>query len=403
MRKGIGVFVYNTDPDLPLDRVFDGIKNTHVVGEVSCRNALLDQIRNANLDIVAVNLNADDGLETVERIAQASPGAAAIGISDRTDPGTIIQAMRAGCTQFVPWPIDKADLQAAVDRISAGRCDVPAKSKTICVVGSAGGAGATTVACNLAVELADLVDRRCALVDLGLEFGDVACFFDSNPQYSVADLCGGGMEVDQAVLDRGFHELGNKVSILVRPERPEQAGGVCPEGIANMLDAAGESYPFVVADLPRTLSPHNAAALSRADLVLVVTQLGVPFIRNASRIYENFSRLVPSKDCIEIVLNRCESDSAGITPRHVEEHFRREAFGVIPNDYRRVKSCLDHGHVIATAAPRCAVRSAIRDMARKIMSDRPQGGGHAARPRLLSRLWKRKQPGSHAAVVRGPS
>jgi len=399
MHRRMSVIVYNPDPDLSLDRAFDKIKDAHIVGQASCGDVLLDHVKSASPDVIAVNLDTRDGLDTIERIALASPGAPVIGISSQTDPETIIKAMRAGCAQFVLWPIDKADLQAALDRISAARLVTPVASKTICVVGSAGGAGATTVACNLAVELADLVARRCALVDMCLDFGDVACFFDSHPDYSVADLCASEVEVDQAVLDRGFHELANKVSILARPERAEHLHSVCPEGIAKMLATARESYPFIVVDLPRSLSEYNAAALDGADLVLIVTQLGVPFIRNANRIHHYFRELGAPDDGIKIVLNRCEGDAANISPKHVEEHFGKPAFGMIPNDYRRVQSSLDHGHAFATSAPRSAVRATLRDMARKIATDHLRHERPATEADgLLGRLWKWKPPSRRTPV-----
>jgi pilus assembly protein CpaE len=280
-----------------------------------------------------------------------------------------------------------------VDRIRAAQNGSSWKSKRICVIGSSGGAGATTIACNLAVELANLINHQCALIDLDLLLGDVGCFLDTRPSYSVADLCCDGIEIDSAMLAQGFHDLPSKVSILARPERQEEALEVAPSGIENMLAVARETYPFIVVDLPRSLGQHSAAALKQADLVLIITQLGVSFVRNASRVYESIRQMGVPEDAIEIVVNRHKGDAAHITPDDVEEHFRKPLFALIPNDYRRVKSSVDLGRAILTHAPKSPVRTAINEMARTIAIDHPHHvHTHDRSPRqgVLQRLlrWK---------------
>ena len=358
---------------------FEQVPGFEILAETSTWDELLEWIRHRATDVVAVNLDDEAGLgfNVVEQVAQLSPTCAILGVSGRTDPETIIGAMRSGCNQFVSWPVDMEDLSRAIERIRATQRTVPHASQRVCVIGSAGGVGATTIACNLAMEFAHLSDRRTALVDMNLEFGDVACSLDCKPKYSIADVCREGVESDHMMLEKAIHELPSNVAIMARPDRIEDARVVSPEGVQNMLRVMSELYPFVVIDLPRTFSFLSAAAVAEADRLLIVTQLNVPTIRNATRIYDCLMQMNAKEDRIEIVLNRCKASYERIAPDEVEAHFRRPIFAMVPNDYRRVQSSLDLGHPVMTDAPNSPARLAIHQMAKTITTGGKTGNDSA--------------------------
>jgi len=353
---------------MPLRAPFQDVRNLLIVGEAATWDELREWLRHGHLDAVAVNLDVDSdgGFDIIKHITEFAPNCSLIGVSRNTDPQFIISAMRSGCAQFVTWPIDLIDLNSALERIRTTRVTPRSHSKRVCVIGSSGGAGATTIACNLAMELAQLSERRTALVDLNLEFGDVACAFDCNPTYTLADICSDNTNLDRTLLAKALFELPCNLSLLARPNKIEHARQVTPEGVREMLEVLGTMFSYVVADLPRTFSFLSAAAVENADRLLIVTQLGVPFIRNATRIYECLLQMGAGEDAIEIVVNRCTANYGRITPGEVEEHFGRPVFAMIPNDYQQVQSAIDLGHPIVTDAPASDARLAIREMARSI-------------------------------------
>ncbi|HRX85554.1 MAG TPA: response regulator, partial [Phycisphaerae bacterium] len=203
-----------------LRQAFAKLADFQVLGDTAEWEELRDWVRNAEPDLVAVYLDdeAAEGQHIVEKLAQFAPGTPVLGVSGKTDPAFIIAAMRAGCSQFVPWPIDAADLANATDRIRATRKPTIHNSKRICVIGSSGGVGATAIACNLAMEFGGMTERPAALVDLNLEFGDVGCAFDCAPKYTIADVCRDGVDIDPHMLEAAIHELPCHVALMVRPE-----------------------------------------------------------------------------------------------------------------------------------------------------------------------------------------
>jgi pilus assembly protein CpaE len=394
MTDPIHVFFYDSlnGDETPLRPAFEQISGVVLLGCASTWQELRDWLRNGSVDVVAVNLDSHNGmeLEVVQRIAGQWPNCGIIGVSRQTDAQSIIAAMRAGCKQFVCSPIDRADLAAAVERTRMDRMVAPAHAATrVCVMGASGGAGATTIACNLAIELARLSGRRCALADMNLEFGDVACTFDCSPKYTLADVCDAGTDLDRTLMTKALHDLPCGVSILARPDHLADAERINPEAVHVALGVLSEMVPYVVVDVPRSFGTLTAAALHNADHVLIVTQLGVPFIRNAGRLYEGLREMGIPGESLEIVLNRCQSVYERIKPEDVQSHFGKPIFATIPNDYRRVQSALDFGHPMLAHAPNTPAHLAIEQMARKLAAGDEEAAGTAAPAGLFSRFWSR--------------
>jgi pilus assembly protein CpaE len=397
MQRAIRVCFYNTDEASgeQIRNALQDIPQVQVVAESSEWHELRDSISATPVDMVLVNLDPDieQSLKIVQFIVQAAPEMGIIGVSGESDPQTIIRAMRTGCTQFVCSPIEIDDLNNAIARITATRTQSPSLCRRICVVGSTGGVGATTIACNLALELAQVTERPCALVDLNLEFGDVAAAFDCKPAYSVADLCADGGELDGTIVDSAMHRLPGNMHLLARPQNMEDAHRVAPELVERLLNLLTETYQNVVLDLPRGFNFFNAAAVDRADLILIVAQLSVPSIRNARRVHELFLQMNVAEDNLQIVLNRYKAEFERITLADVEQHFARPVFALIPNDYRRVRASLDLGQPILADSPKSPARLAINEMARKIASEsRSHDFEGADRKGFFGRLWNKKQP-----------
>lgn len=365
----IALFEASPVPAEPFNKPFEATGQLQVVGLFQKWEDLSEWVRESAVDMVAVSLDDDGniGLGVVERIVRTAPQVAIIGVSRATDPASIIGAMRSGCAQFVCWPIDPEDLKSAINQIRASRLNATHKSRRICVVGSSGGSGATTVACNLSMELAHLTERPTALVDLNIEFGDVACAFDVTPKYTLADVCREGMEPDRMMVGQALHELPCKVSVLARPERLEDARLISPENVDRTFRLLAETFPYVVVDLPRGFDFLNSAALLHAERVLIVTQLGVPFVRNAIRIRDCLLQMDVPEDNIELVLNRCQASFERLKQADVEQHFGKPAFAIIPNDYKRVMTALDLGHPIVADAPNSPARLAIQQMAKRLV------------------------------------
>ena len=254
MSNLLHVCIYNTEPESSqmLQTQVSSLNFVRIVAEVGCPDALAKVLHQATVNLVFFHLDphTSEAVQVIDHISTKYPELALIAISHQTDPEAILAPMRAGCDQFVCEPIEHNDLVNAVARVASRRMLSNTKSRCICVVGSSGGAGTTSIACNLALEIGNLADRDCALVDLDLQFGDVALNFDCEPRYTIHDLAESGNELDRAVLSTTVMTLPCKVALLSRPETIEQQEAITPEVIHRVLELMTVVYENVVVDLP---------------------------------------------------------------------------------------------------------------------------------------------------------
>lgn len=380
------VLLFNTDAaaSASLRAAISGLPDTKVVTEVSDQSTLTDALRRLTVNILVFHLdpNPEHLIGLVEMVAAQFPKVPIIAISDRTEPTTIINAMRAGCQQFVFKPIDRADLARAVDRVAIKHTQLAPTGRRICVIGGSGGVGATTIACNLAMEIAHVTEATCAIVDFQLEFGDVASNFDCVPTHTISSLCEVEGEIDRTMLETAVVELPCRVAVLGRPTHVEEAGGVTADRAASVLRLMSNFYGSIVVDTPRTLDRLALGALEQADAVLIVLQLIVPSVRNSLRLYRTLMNYGMPDDRVHIVVNRFKKNVGRIGPDDVEKQFGKKVFGTLPNDYQCVTNSLDFGHPLMADAPNSPVRTAIRELATQLIGESADVGDAAGAKKI---------------------
>lgn len=367
------IVLFNTDASASSDlrSAINGLPDTRVITEVSDPASLVDALRRLAVSAVAFHLDPQPTqfLGVIESIVSQFPRIPVVAISQHSTPTTIVSVMRAGCQQYVIKPIDRADLARAVDRVAIRQSQLAPTGRRVCVMGASGGVGATTIACNLAMEIAHVTTATCAVVDLHLELGDVASAFDCAPTHTISSLCECQGEIDKAILDKAIVELPCRVAVLGRPNNIEEAGLVTADRASSVLRLMSAFYPSIVVDTPRSLDRLTLGALEQADAVLLIMQLIVPSIRNAGRLYKTLARYGMPDDRVHLVVNRYRKNVGRIMPEDVEKQFGKKLFGILPNDYECVTNSLDFGHPLMANAPNSAVRAAIRDLATRLVGE----------------------------------
>lgn len=390
MSNLLHVCIYNTEPESSQELMnhICSLNFIRMVGEVNTLEELNLAITEGGAKLIFFHLdpNTKDVVSVIDHIATRHPELALIALSHQSDPMAIIGPMRAGCDQFVCEPIDDTDLAHAVTRVAAKRFSGSPRSKCICVTGTSGGAGTTSIACNLAMEIGNLVDRECALVDLDLQFGDVASNFDADPRYNFFDLAESADQLDNSILMSAIESLPCKVAILSRPEMIEQHEIVTPEVVRHVIEMMRNVFENIVIDIPCQFTPQTVVALEHADLVIIVCQLLVPSIRNAKRYHDVLLRMGISEERIEFVVNRSDGKSERISIKDLEEAVKKSVFACIPNDYQFIARSIDYGRPIAAIDRNNPVREAIRKMAKRIITGPDQNAEAAEARGFFSRF-----------------
>src|SRR6202035_4164357 len=130
----------------------------------------------------------------------------------------------------------------------------------ICVLGLKGGSGKTLTASNLGVALAQR-GARVAMIDLDLQFGDLALAMGLRPERTIYDLVRSGGSLDAEKLEDFLVEHPSGVRALLAPVRPDQAAVISVAFLTEVQRLLAEMFEFVVFDTPPSFSPEVISAI----------------------------------------------------------------------------------------------------------------------------------------------
>ncbi|QPF73552.1 AAA family ATPase [Roseateles sp. DAIF2] len=324
-------------------------------------------------DLLVVETPTPEDFLALEQLAGTHPEVDILLVAPEQNPEFLLRAMRAGVREVLPAPASSDALLAALRRLlrkqqgSAGLPQPAARhGELLALVSCKGGSGATFVAANLAHLLAAGGQRRVALIDMNLQFGDAALFLSSQtPPSHVADVARNIARLDAELLRSAMNEVTPGLWVLAAPEDPAQAADVTPAQVRAILQQAQESFDYVVVDLGRSLSSLTLQVLDLADQVHAVLQLTLPFIRDGKRMRDVFRSLDYPADKIHWIVNRHHKDGQF----SVDDLKRTLGIGqviTLPNHYEAVAAAVNQGMPVEAIAPTSSIARALRDLAERI-------------------------------------
>lgn len=368
--------------------LLETVSGVLILAELTDGGEVSSAIDRYSPDLVLVNLDPtpDKVLPVFARVAERHAGVAFFAISAKND--AVLSAMRSGFREFVKLPEESSRLVDAVGGMRRLSGAEGAIGQVVSVVGSAGGVGCTTLAVNLATELADKCGREVALVDLDFQFGHVAMMLDLDIQYSLADLCGESITLDERLLQKAVMKHKSGVHVVSRPKEFEDTADLSAEACVPVLMTLRKMYPYVVLDGPTRSDPTGRAILDIADWNLLTVQPLVTAARNAKRILAALERMDFDKSRIQVVCNRGGGGLSHLNIQRLEKSLGHKIIISIPDDWMSVSASINLGEPLAMNAPRSKAREAIRELADMICGSDGSAGGDKSSG-LLGRLFGR--------------
>lgn len=205
------------------------------------------------------------------------------------DSEQVMTAMRAGIRDIADPACEPAQLRLLLERnclttesrrrqASEGKKDRE-RGRVIAVMSPKGGVGKTTVATNLAVGLAKIAPMGVVIVDLDLQFGDVASALNLDPEHTITDAVFGAAAQDSMVL-KAYLSVGDTgVYALCGPKSPADADLISAEQVTILISQLAAEFQFVVLDTSPGIGEHLMAALELATDAVWVCGMDVPSIR----------------------------------------------------------------------------------------------------------------------------
>ena len=295
------------------------------------------------LDFAACNEFAD---HAIRRIRTCNVNPAVFAINRTADPDKILNAMRAGASEFLYAPFGD-QLVRALERVTAERQQVSqslrAGGKTVGFLSAKGGCGATTIACHLAAELPKQSRGKVLLADVDLESGMVGFLLKSKSPYTIADAIRNTGRLDEnywkALVSNGISGL-EVISAPVPSSRP----AIDPERLKYVVNFVRNHYDWSILDLGRGLNATSGPILEDLDHVFIVTTLEIPALHQSKLIAQKLLETrLPQR--VQLLLNRAPKRFE-VTTQELESMVGVPVFYTMPNDYGPLNESYTEGKLL---------------------------------------------------------
>ena len=223
--------------------------------------------------------------------------------------------------------------------------------KAIAILGAKGGVGTTTIAANLAAELAHSVTESVILVDLNLFLGDVGLHVGLEGEPTVMQwMADPGEAPAQDQIPRhesGFWVLGLSADL-------KDADAVEAQDVLALLNQLRAEFSWVLIECGTDLNEVSLTACAYADERLLVTTEQRPSLIGAKRRMDVLDSLeIPGKEALGVI-NRAHEDS-GVSPAAVEKAIGLPVIARIRNAWADNQAALAKQQLLREHCPAAGV------------------------------------------------
>lgn len=253
--------------------------------------------------------------------------------------------------------------------------------RMLAITSVCGGAGATTLAANLAWHLAMEAKRHTVLLDANLHTGTAAMLLGAKT--------GGGLRlaletperVDELFMERIAQPATDRLAVIAGEEKLNERIAVADGAVQRLLQGLRQRYNYVVADVPLAPLSWYGEMLDQARQRVLVMEPTLQAVRDALRVMALPMGAQQIRQPV-VVLNKIGAPGT-MTQRQVEAALQHKVEAVVPFLPRVVNLAATMG--TPAAASRGAFRTAIRDLAQEVAASSPAGAASGRFARLFGR------------------
>ena len=361
----------------------DGLQVVGVVADLEDARRRLGQVQFDTLVVVSTTYS-EPALRLVDEARKHGPERSVLVLSEATTNGYVRRLFQAGADDILMLPQSREQVAFAIRKIRALR-DTESESaenaRLIVVLGPKGGTGKTLTATNLGAVLAT-EGFETAIVDIDLQFGDVALTMGLSPETTIHDLAQRGGSLDADALTHFLVRDNSGARALLAPSRPDQASAISVDLIRDIYAHLRTMHEYVIVDTPPGFTAEVIASIDAATDLIMVGMLDSLSLKNTKLGLETLKLMGYEDSDIRLVLNRAHS-RVGISHSDVVAVLGREPDIYVPSD-REIPRAVNEGVPIVISKPESEAAQAFRALA-GLYSGVPALSGPAGRWKLFGR------------------
>lgn len=327
--------------------------------------------------------------DNVCRDVRGTPSLAAIPVlcvCQTDDVEERIRFLEAGADDVMAKPFDARELEARVEalllrfRRSRDVTPIVAPSgliernrRVVAVFSPKGGVGTTTIAVNIAAAHAAGRADRVLLIDLALQFGQVATHLNIVPRQTIADLARDEHSQREPELLRTYAmRHGSGLHVLAAPGSPELAELILVAHIEQIIDTALQAYDAVVIDAGSVLDGRTLTALDRSETILLPVYPEIPALKAMHALLDYMSERGAMSGKAAFVLNNSFARDI-LRIRDVESGLGARVTALLPYDPFLYLKAVNEGSPVVLGAPRSAAAASFVKLATTAFGDAAAG------------------------------
>jgi pilus assembly protein CpaE len=310
------------------------------------RNAIRMLETNTELFALVADISGiDDPFVELERLAGVCPPDVRVALIGESREITFYrELMEIGITEYLPKPLTR---DMVLDQLrpkllgDIALSQIDRGGHVISICGAQGGAGATSIAINLALQLAETTKAKVALLDLHLQNGETAVMLGVRPGPGLRIALENPMRADTLFLERAAIDINERVCLISADEELHMQLDITEAGVRHVLGLLRQRFNYIVVDVPVPFpqSIHPVIALSRHVLVLLEAE--VTGLRNAHALRAAVTSIA-GQDRVFTLLNRA-GRPGGLPRATITKALGAEPDMVIPDLGKRMTEAVNLG------------------------------------------------------------
>ncbi|GLR86596.1 pilus assembly protein CpaE [Bradyrhizobium iriomotense] len=257
----------------------------------------------------------DDPFTELERLAGVCPPDVRVALIGESREITFYrELMEMGLTEYLPRPLTRdMVLDKLRPKLLGDVAPGPDRGgHVISICGAQGGAGATSIAINLALQVAETTKAKVALLDLHLQGGEAAVMLGVQPGPGLRIALENPMRADTLFLERAAIDVNERVCLISADEELDAQLDITEAGVRHVLGLLRQRFNYIVVDVPVPFPPSIYPVINLSRHVMVLLEAEVTGLRNAHALRTAVTNIA-GKDRVFTLLNR--ADRAGGLPK----------------------------------------------------------------------------------------
>ena len=362
-------------------------------------------LRAAPFDLIVAEGLAASGAISTLRSAAGGIVTPILVIAPAHDIEARIAFLEAGADDVVGGSFGDGELEGRVTAllIRAGKLrpegtSGSGHSELIAFFSPKGGVGTTTLAVNTAVLLAGgggtpppsrgstpdvhIPTSRVLLIDLDLQFGQVATHLNLVPRYDLGGLATDDQALSDPELARSYlttHASG--LAVLAAPTRPEADFRVTLEHLQRIVEIVRPMFDHVIVDLGSRLDPRALWLLEQSDVHVFVLFPEIAALRAMSLLMAFLAETTPLQSRSVVVVNHVFPKEL-LKTRDIENLLRTKPATEIPYTEVEMIRSVNEGVPLVIGRPASPAAIALRQVAQAVIGvQQPAAGSDGKRER----------------------